>query len=101
MLRNRKRIVSLVAATCVVMAGLAGVVGSTAAPAAPGQSLDLKVLLIGQNGGAPTTAAWQSELTSEGVAYTLVPAQGSPGSETVNLPALTDPDNSNHGLYDG
>jgi len=101
MLRNRKRIVSLVAATCVVMAGLAGVVGSSAAHAAPGQSLDLKVLLIGQNGGDPTTAAWQSELTSEGVAYTLVTAQGSPGSETVNLPALTDPDNSNHGLYDG
>jgi hypothetical protein len=94
--------VSLVAATCVVvMAGLAGVVTTTAAHAASGQSLDLKVLLIGQNGGDATTAAWQSELTSEGVAYTLVVAQGSSGSETVNLPALTDPDNSSHGLYDG
>jgi hypothetical protein len=83
------------------MAGLAGVVTSTAAHAAPGQELDLKVLLIGQNGGDPTTAAWQSELTSEGVAYTLVLAQGTPGSETVNLPALTDPANSSHGFYDG
>ena len=102
MLHNRKRIISLVAATCVVvMAGLAGVVTSSVAHAGPGQSLDLKVLLIGQNGGDPTTAAWQSELTSEGVAYTLVVAQGSPGSETVTLPTLTDPDNSNHGFYNG
>ena len=102
MLHNRKRIVLLVAATCVVvMAGLAGVVSSTAAHAVPGQSLDLKVLLIGQNGGDPVTAAWQSELTSEGVAYTLVEAQGSAGSETATLPALTDPSNANHGLYDG
>jgi hypothetical protein len=85
----------------VVTAGLAGVVTSTAAHAASGQELDLRVLLIGQNGGDPTTAAWQSELTSEGVAYTLVTAQGSPNSETISLPNLIDPSDSNHGYFDG
>jgi len=103
MLHNRqRRFISLLAVTSVVvMAGLVGAVTSTAAHAAPGQALDLRVLLIGQNGGDATTQAWQSELTSEGVAYTLVVAQGAAGSETVSLPALTDPNNSSHGFYDG
>ena len=59
------------------------------------------MLLIGQSGGDPVTEAWQNQLTSEGVAYTLVLAEGSPGSETIDLPNLTDPDNSDHGLYNG
>ena len=37
----------------------------------------------------PTTAAWQSALTSEGVAFTSVTASGAYGAETVTLPTLT------------
>ena len=37
----------------------------------------------------PTTAAWQSTLASEGVAYTAGHGLGVYGSETVTLPALT------------
>ena len=51
--------------------------------------LDLNVLLIGAGPSDPTTAAWQSALTSEGVAYTEVTAAGAYGAETVTLPALT------------
>ena len=62
---------------------------------------DLRVLLIGGGSGDPTTAAWQSRLGSEGVAYTLATASGSYGAETVSLPALTDPADPNHGLFNG
>ena len=66
---------------------LLSVVTIDAAAATPAQ-LDLKVLLIGGEAGDPTTAAWQSALTSEGVPFTLATASGSYGSETVTLPAL-------------
>ena len=59
------------------------------ASAATPQQLDLKVLLIGGEAGDPTTAAWQSALTSEGVPFTLASATGSYGSEAVTLPALS------------
>lgn len=59
------------------------------ASAATPQQLDLKMLLIGGEAGDPTTAAWQSTLTSEGVPFTLATATGSYGAETVNLPALS------------
>jgi hypothetical protein len=59
------------------------------ASAATPQTLDLKVLLIGGEAGDPTTAAWQSALTSQGVPFTSVTASGSYGSETVTLPALS------------
>ncbi|HEY4453200.1 MAG TPA: Ig domain-containing protein [Pseudonocardiaceae bacterium] len=59
------------------------------ASAATPQTLDLKVLLIGGEAGDPTTAAWQSALTSQGVPFTSVTASGSYGSETVTLPTLS------------
>lgn len=66
------------------------------ATAAAGQRLDLKVLLIGGSAGDPTTEAWSSELSREGVAYTFV--RTAAGSV---LPALTDPSDSTHGYYNG
>jgi len=87
--------VALVAGVCVGVAGL----NSTAAAATPPQ-LDLKVLLIGEGSADPTTAAWQSALTSEGVPFDLVTANGTdPGAKTVTLPALSD--GSTHGHYNG
>jgi hypothetical protein len=59
------------------------------AGAATSPQLSLNVLLIGTGSSDPTTAAWQSALTSEGVAFTEVTASGAYGSETVTLPALT------------
>jgi hypothetical protein len=71
-------------------AGLTAVSGpGTAALAAAPPMVNLRVLLIGEGSGDPTTAAWQAALTSEGVPYTLVTAAGSAPSETLNLPALS------------
>ncbi|HEY4020601.1 MAG TPA: putative Ig domain-containing protein [Pseudonocardiaceae bacterium] len=67
---------------------LLSVISVNAAAATPAQ-LNLKVLLIGGEAGDPTTAAWQSALTSEGVPFTLATASGNYGSETVTLPALS------------
>src|ERR1035438_7815755 len=74
--------------TIVLVATLVSVVARSAAAATPVQ-LNLNVLLIGTGSSDPTTAAWQSALSSEGVAYTSVTASGSFGAETVSLPALT------------
>jgi hypothetical protein len=74
--------------TTVLVATLVSVVARSAAAAAPVQ-LNLNVLLIGTGSSDPTTAAWQSALSSEGVAYTSVTASGGYGAETVTLPALT------------
>jgi hypothetical protein len=60
---------------------------ATAATAAP--ELSLNVLLVGTGSTDPTTAAWASALTNEGVAYTEATATGTYGAETVTLPALT------------
>jgi hypothetical protein len=72
----------------VLVATLVSVVARSAAAATPVQ-LNLNVLLIGTGSSDPTTAAWQSALSSEGVAYTSVTASGGYGAETVTLPALT------------
>ena len=66
-----------------------------------GDTVDLRVLLIGAPGGAtdPNTAAWAAGLTSQGVAYTEVDAAGTLGSATISLPALTS--STTHGLYNG
>jgi len=48
----------------------AQLVASSATAATPVQ-LSLNVLLIGNGTSDPTTVAWQSALSSEGVAYTL------------------------------
>src|SRR5664280_1878310 len=83
-----RRSVTLLAMTTVLVATLVSVAARSAAAAAPVQ-LNLNVLLIGTGSSDPTTAAWQSALSSEGVAYTSVTASGSFGAETVALPALT------------
>ncbi|HWC81134.1 MAG TPA: putative Ig domain-containing protein [Pseudonocardiaceae bacterium] len=62
--------------------------GATANAGTP-QQLNLRILLLGDGSGDPTTAAWQSTLDSEGVPYTLATASGSYGSETVTLPTLS------------
>ncbi|HEX4224056.1 MAG TPA: hypothetical protein VHZ97_16930, partial [Pseudonocardiaceae bacterium] len=67
---------------------LLSVISVDASAATPAQ-LNLKVLLVGGEAGDPTTAAWQSALTSEGVPFTLASASGNYGSETVTLPALS------------
>ena len=97
---RRIRATALVAVACmVVVAGWTA--GAPPAQAASGQSLDLRILLIGRPDGDPVTKAWEAQLTSEGVAYTEVFAQGTPGAETLSLPSLVDPGDANHGLYDG
>jgi hypothetical protein len=61
-----------------------------AAAAATPPQLALRVLLIGDTATQTgTTAAWQSTLSSDGVAYTTVMASGGYGAETVTLPALS------------
>src|SRR5664280_282678 len=87
MTRFRRSAVT-VGITIVLVATLVSVVARSAAAATPVQ-LNLNVLLIGTGSSDPTTAAWQSALSSEGVAYTSVTASGSFGAETVALPALT------------
>ncbi|MFZ0229532.1 MAG: hypothetical protein WAL41_21885, partial [Mycobacterium sp.] len=69
--------------------GLAAVAGTGVASAATPNTLDLNVLLIGDGASDPTTAAWESALTQEGVPYTEVDATGTVLSQTVTLPALS------------
>ena len=77
-----------VALACITVTAVLSVVTHSAAAAAP-PTLDLKVLLIGSGSTDPTTAAWESALTTQGVAYTEVDATGHLPAETVTLPALT------------
>ena len=65
--------------------------GASVAAAATPPTLNLNVLLI----GGATTAAWQSALSSEGVAYTLVTPSGSYGAETMTLPTLSSGNTAN------
>ena len=74
--------------TLVVFTSLSLVSNPVGAATAPPE-LSLNVLLIGTGSTDPTTAAWESALTDEGVAYTEVTATGTYGAETVTLPALT------------
>jgi hypothetical protein len=105
MIRRKRRVrpTTIVVAALIVVVGILGGVSiaQPAAKASGAQRLDLRVLLLGQPGNDPTTQAWTSALTKQGVPYTLVTAQGSPGSETVDLPNLTDPNDADHGLFDG
>jgi hypothetical protein len=66
--------------------GLAAVAGGASAAA---NTLDLKVLLIGDGNATIETAAWESALTQEGVPYTEADTTGTAPAETVTLPALT------------
>ena len=69
--------------------------GRAAAAATP-QTLNLKVLLIGEGSADPTTAAWASALSNEGVPSTRSPPRARPGSETVSLPALSSGSTGNY-----
>jgi hypothetical protein len=85
--RKRRSVLAAVAAAALSGASVSGPSASAAVTAAP--ALALRVLLIGSGSGDPTTAAWESALSGEGVAYTEVTVSGAPGSETMTLPALT------------
>jgi hypothetical protein len=61
----------------------------TAAFGATPNTLDLRVLLIGDGATDVTTVAWESALTTEGVPYTEIDATGTSPSQTVTLPALS------------
>ena len=91
----------LATATLLAAAGAAAPLAASPAVAATSQQLDLKVLLVGGVGGGasdPTTAAWESALSTEGVPYTEVDGAGAAGSETVALPALS---GGSQGYYNG
>ncbi len=76
------------------------VAGSVDAHAQGTSQLDLKVLLIGESSSDPVTQAWENQLTTEGVPYTLV-LPGPNDSASITLPPLVDPNNPEHGYYDG
>ena len=88
MTRGVRSVLTVVMA-CLLGGSLLSVAATSAAGAATPVELSLKVLLIGTGSTDPTTAAWQSALSQEGVAYTEVTATGTYGAETVTLPALT------------
>jgi hypothetical protein len=75
--------IAIAAATVTGMVATPAVTGIAAA--ATPQTLDLRVLVIGGGSTDPTTAAWESALTNEGVAYTEVDVSGT----TVTLPTLS------------
>ena len=52
----------------------------------------------GEGSTDPTTGAWESALTSEGVPYTEVDAAGTAGSQTITLPTLS---SGTTGYYNG
>jgi len=87
-------LLALVAASGLTVAVAVG--GSASAASLP--TLDLKVLLIGNGSADPTTAAWQSALSGEGVPYTLATASGTAPGQTVTLPALS---SGTTGYYNG
>ncbi|HEV2344102.1 MAG TPA: putative Ig domain-containing protein [Actinocrinis sp.] len=72
-----------------LLAGLTGTTAASPAAAMTSQTLDLKVLLVGEGSSDPGTQAWQEVLTSEGVPFTLVQASGGLGGQTVALPTLS------------
>ncbi|MFI9383574.1 putative Ig domain-containing protein [Kutzneria sp. NPDC052558] len=78
-----------VVAVGAVGALLTALCAAAPAAAATPSRLDLNVLLIGAGASDPTTAAWQSALSGEGVAYTTATVSGAAGSQTVSLPALS------------
>ena len=66
------------------------------AAAEQGQRLDLRLLVIGGAVGDPTTDAWTSELTRQGIPHDVVrPSTGQA------LPTLVNPQDPKHGYYNG
>ena len=89
----RKRVVVALTAALLVLAGL---LVPTGAQAAAGDRLDLRILVIGGGVGDPTTDAWVSELSRQGVPFDIVrPSSGQA------LPPLTNPADRNHARYNG
>ena len=92
MTRFRQPITKVITTTvmaCLLAATLLSVGTRPAAAASPPQ-LDLRILLVADAATqGSTSAAWQSTLSNDGVAYTLVNASGPYGSETVSLPSLS------------
>jgi hypothetical protein len=76
-MRVRKRVAVALTAALLVLAGL---LVPTSALAAAGDKLDLKVLVIGGAAGDPTTDAWVSELSRQGVAFDVVRRPGQAAS---------------------
>ena len=99
--RGVRRLTSLLATALLVGAAAAPVFSQSAQAITTGDTVDLRVLLVGTTGGAtdPTTAAWAAGLASQGVAYTEVDATGALGAQTIALPALTS--SATHGLFNG
>ena len=89
-IRTPRRRSALAIAVCLAMTGggLATATYATAG-ATPSNTLDLRILLIGDGPTDVTTAAWGSALANEGVPYTEVDATGTSPSETIALPALS------------
>jgi hypothetical protein len=85
---SRRLLQAALPAVLAVPVGIFGVANATASAATP-PAVALKVLLIGSGSSDPTTAAWESELANEGVAYTEVTASGTAPLESVVLPSLT------------
>ncbi len=81
------RSVAMLGMATLLVGSLLSIVANKAEGATPIQ-LDLKVLLVGSGSADPTSAAWASALTSEGVPFTEVTASGAYGAETVTLPTL-------------
>jgi hypothetical protein len=96
--RLRPLVARILPVVLVVGVCFSGVGLNSSAFAATPPQLDLKILLLGEGAADPTTAAWQSALTAEGVPYDLVTASGAPGAMTVTLPPLSA---GNVGHYNG
>ena len=100
--RGLRHLTSLLATALMFGGAIAPALSQQSAHAlTAGDTVDLRVLLIGTTGGAtdPTTAAWQAGLASQGVAYKEVDGVGTLGNQTITLPALTS--SATHGLYNG
>ena len=95
---RRSRFAAAIGVPVAMMAGMVGPLEMPASAASTSPTLGLRVLLIGDGASDPTTAAWESALTTEGVPYTEVDATGATsaagtstatGSWTLTLPALS------------
>ena len=79
--------------TSAAMIGTGAFVAPAGAATVTTTTLALRVLLIGEpptaNVADPTTSAWESALTTDGVQYTEVDAVGTAPNQTITLPTLS------------
>jgi hypothetical protein len=83
----------LAVASCLFAASLASAAAPTttaptSATTAPGQRIDLKVLLLGGTGTEPSYLAWKAELQREGVPFEAIAA--TPGHTPITATSLSD-----------